>query len=52
MMRRIGENAQNWHLSFNFTNVSDYATIKYRTFVRAQELIYLWNTRKAFVKHK
>ena len=37
-MRRNEKNAQNWYLSFNFTNVWDYATIKYRTFRRAQDL--------------
>lgn len=44
-MRRNEKNTQNWYLSFNFTNVSDYATIKYRTFGRAQDL-------RVFVYHK
>ena len=59
-MRRNEKNAQNWYLSFNFTNVSDYATIKHRTFGRAQDLRaicilqekHLCITRKVFVYHK
>ena len=66
-MRRNEKTAQNWYLSFNFTNVSDYATIKHRTFGRAQDLRafvyykksicvsqekYLCITRRAFVYHK
>ncbi len=42
-----GKNAQKWHTSFNFTNVSDYATIKDRTFGRAQELKILVNHKKS-----
>lgn len=51
-MHRNEKTAQNWYLSFNFTNVSDYATIKYRTFGRAQDLRAFVYRKKAFVYHK